>query len=300
MLVYTDQPTGIPTYDRLKLNESLSGEPLFSGQIKKRWQSDDLVIGWMAPKTARFTADWDTITLHSSPFSATGRTGSQKLYSFSRDRGDFSFTPKGFEQSFEVDCEADLFYIAFGSRLKDQYLTQLNPKISFDEHRDYGRSLRKFNELSGLLMDFLVSDGFGGTLRAEALASLLLADTFQQLENKDEQENRHHLSPQKLNLITAFIDEHSDQQITVDMLANLAGISKFHFTRMFKAETSLSPYQYVLRHRIRKAQNLLANSQRSLAEIALDAGFSSQSHLTDAFIRVIGVPPGQFRNDIRE
>lgn len=270
---------------------------------EKRWASDGLVIGWSPSKRAvesEYRTAVDTIVLQNSPFKAIGRTGSQKVSEFQRNRGDFSFTPEGVDQYVRTDCAGELIYVGFDPSFRQQFVDELAPSTSLDDPLLEGRSLLRYDEVSGLLMDFLISDGFGGRLRGEALASILLTGVINQFDGQSIADVRHHLPPQKLQLTIEFIDAHSGDNISVDTLAELAGVSKFHFTRMFKLETGLSPYQYVLRHRLRKAQGLLVNSQNSLAEIALSVGFSSQSHMNETFMRVMGVTPGHYRDTVRK
>ena len=67
------------------------------------------------------------------------------------------------------------------------------------------------------------------------------------------------------------------------------------FTRWFSAEFGVSPHRYVMQARIERAKSLLANTTRPLSEVALDCGFSSQSHLSTVFRRFTGRTPGRFR-----
>ncbi len=267
-------------------------------KVAKRWASDKIIIGWspaMGAVELEHRTLMDNIVLHNNTFEGFGKTGSQKPQNFIRNRGDFSFTPKEVDQYYQTEQQGELVYISFDPKFREEFMTEVAPRISLDEPFVDGQNLKRHDEVTRMLMDFLVSDGFGGKLHGEALAALVLSTVVGQMENRTNISKNYSLSPQKLSLITSFIDSHSDENITVDDLAGLADISKFHFTRMFKQETGLSPYQYILKHRIREAQNLLVTSTKSLAEIALDVGFSSQSHMNEAFKRVIGVTPGFYR-----
>lgn len=82
-------------------------------------------------------------------------------------------------------------------------------------------------------------------------------------------------------------------------LAEEAGIPLPRFSRLFKAATGQTPHQYMIRLRLEKAQDLLANSDCSLAQIAFACGFSSQSHMTDVFRNRMGITPGAIRRAVR-
>lgn len=92
-----------------------------------------------------------------------------------------------------------------------------------------------------------------------------------------------------------YIEGNLAQKITIKELADVAGISMFHFCRVFKKATNQTPYQYVCSRRLLNAQLLMANGQNSLAEIGLSCGFSSQAHFTNAFLKETGMPPGRYR-----
>ncbi len=103
------------------------------------------------------------------------------------------------------------------------------------------------------------------------------------------------LATEVLERLDSFVDANMERKIATEDLASLSGLSMFHFSRKFKLTTGLSPYEYVLVRRVQKARALLINTDRSIAEVALDVGFSSQSHFTTVFKQVLGQTPGRFR-----
>jgi AraC family transcriptional regulator len=84
-------------------------------------------------------------------------------------------------------------------------------------------------------------------------------------------------------------------RLTIDDLARETGLSSYHFSRAFRATTGLTPHRYVLERRIARAKALLRDSDMPIAEVALSVGFSSQTHLTDCFRRLVGTSPGEYR-----
>ena len=98
-----------------------------------------------------------------------------------------------------------------------------------------------------------------------------------------------------LALIDQYILDSLEDKIDLEKLANVAGMQVFAFSRAFKNATGRSPYQHVLNLRIAQARALVITSKLSLAEIAYRCGFSSQSHMTDAFTSRLGVSPGRIR-----
>ncbi len=103
----------------------------------------------------------------------------------------------------------------------------------------------------------------------------------------------------QLRRITAFMNEHAHQDVALDELAALAGLSAKHFARAFRQSTGVPPHRWLIEKRIDRAKALLTGGDLGLAEIALACGFADQSHFTAAFRRGTGVTPGAFRQETR-
>ncbi|MEM6974122.1 MAG: helix-turn-helix transcriptional regulator [Pseudomonadota bacterium] len=103
------------------------------------------------------------------------------------------------------------------------------------------------------------------------------------------------LSSALLRRIDRHIDDTAGAKIENASLAALAGMPAALFQKVFKENTGQTPYQYVLARRLANAKCLVETSTLSLAEIAYRHGFSSQSHMTDAFRAKLGVTPGSIR-----
>lgn len=95
--------------------------------------------------------------------------------------------------------------------------------------------------------------------------------------------------------VQSYIDAHPGENLSLERLSEEARLSKYHFARLFKEETGQTPWAYVQRARIRRAKQLLATTDASLAEIALRTGFFDQSHFTRTFKRLEGTTPGAYR-----
>jgi AraC family transcriptional regulator len=106
------------------------------------------------------------------------------------------------------------------------------------------------------------------------------------------------LSARQLSAVTNFVRDNLARPIRLSELAKLADLSPSQFGRAFKISTGRTPHLWHLDARIDSAKRLLANRRASLAEVALDTGFSEQSHFTRAFRTATGVPPGAWRRHI--
>lgn len=94
--------------------------------------------------------------------------------------------------------------------------------------------------------------------------------------------------------IRHYIDRHAHEVAGLEQLSERANLSKYHFTRVFREATGVTPWTYVREARLRRAKALL-DEGRSLAEVAQEAGFYDQSHLTHVFKAIEGVTPGVYR-----
>jgi AraC family transcriptional regulator len=103
------------------------------------------------------------------------------------------------------------------------------------------------------------------------------------------------IDPKRLKRVLDFIEARIAAEISLDDLAAEACLSPFHFSRMFRAATGLSPHRYVTERRIEAAKEKLRLAQSSLVDIALDTGFGSQSNFIRVFRKMTGVTPGQYR-----
>lgn len=101
------------------------------------------------------------------------------------------------------------------------------------------------------------------------------------------------LSQSKLALVKDYIHNHLHQDLKLAEIAAIAQLSPYHFLRLFKLRTGITPHQYILQCRVNRAKYLLQHSHWSIVEIAAQTGFCDQSHLTRYFKRLIGVTPTQ-------
>jgi len=92
-----------------------------------------------------------------------------------------------------------------------------------------------------------------------------------------------------------YIETHLSRHLTLGELARIAGLSLHHFARMFKRTVGMAPHRYVLERRLERAKGMLCSTGTSLVEISLSTGFSSQSHFTSTFRRLVGPTPTEFQ-----
>lgn len=118
-----------------------------------------------------------------------------------------------------------------------------------------------------------------------------IAGAMYRVENQSELTT--HL--QELLPVARYIEHHYADPISMSEMAEMAGLSSTHFNRRFRQLLRLTPTAYLRSVRVQVAQSLLATTSRTLAEIAVDVGFTDQSHLTRRFREVTGMTPAAWR-----
>ncbi|MGY2226722.1 helix-turn-helix domain-containing protein [Pseudomonas gingeri] len=103
------------------------------------------------------------------------------------------------------------------------------------------------------------------------------------------------LQAYKLRRVIDAMNAQLADDFSLARLAGLAELSAYHFSRMFKRATGLSPSQYFIRLRMARARHLLLETHRSVIDVGLEVGYSSPSHFSQVFRREAGVTPSEFR-----
>jgi AraC-like DNA-binding protein len=100
--------------------------------------------------------------------------------------------------------------------------------------------------------------------------------------------------------VMEWLDQHLDENVSVGDLADVAGLSPSYFRRWFHREVGSSPRDFVTQLRIERAKRLLAETDRSITEIAMELGYSTSAYFTAVFHRETGTTPSEYRRPLRE
>jgi AraC family transcriptional regulator len=139
-----------------------------------------------------------------------------------------------------------------------------------------------------------------GRLRIEQLAQdlashLICAHSSLQQAHRD---RRHTLAPGRLKRAEEFIHANLASELTLQDIADAAGMSLYHFAKAFKQTRGQSPYRYVKEQRLREARTLLHDHSLTISQVAAAVGFS-HSHFTSEFRAHMGMTPTRFRDVLR-
>lgn len=115
------------------------------------------------------------------------------------------------------------------------------------------------------------------------------------VERRPRQRPHLDISPAKLKRVLNYMDDHLAEPIDVSTMAEVVGLSRFHFVRVFKSATGRSPYQHLLHRRVARAQSMIAGGAFSLTAISKTTGFTSPTHFSTCFKRETGMTPSCYR-----
>ena len=133
-------------------------------------------------------------------------------------------------------------------------------------------------------------------LYCESLAMAVLARA---MEFKDGElvavGNRTGLLPWRLRRTIEYMDDNLGEPITLNDIAEHAGLSRMHFAAQFKRATGLSPHAFLMMKRLEMAKAMLLDEELPIVQIAFSVGFRSQAHFTSVFRKATGTTPAHWR-----
>jgi AraC family transcriptional regulator len=155
------------------------------------------------------------------------------------------------------------------------------------------------NQVGRSIVSEMTNESAAGRMFVETasltLAAHLLRAYCDSGSCKSFESTAHRLDHARLRRVLDYISVHLADEIPVAELARVAGLSTFHFARMFTLAVGISPNRYVSRLRLEQAMADVAAGKLSLTQIAFKSGFSSQANFTRAFRRATGITPGEYR-----
>lgn len=176
-------------------------------------------------------------------------------------------------------------------------LTDRLPPRSIEHIRPILEPNAQTEQLGRLLLHLGRIDRGSGALFCSGIVDALLALMLD--PGRGAPAGKRSFAPAEMQRIADFAEDRLGGPLGLSEWSAAFGLPAPEFARRFRATTGSAPYTYFLRRRIDRAQELLSNTDAPLVEIALQVGFCSQSHFTEAFRRATGVAPGQWRRGSR-
>ena len=105
------------------------------------------------------------------------------------------------------------------------------------------------------------------------------------------------LGPARLRRVTELVLAKIEDELSLDEMAQSAGLSTAHFSHMFRKSTGESPHQFVLRQRVERAKEMLREAEQRVLDVAVACGFKTQQHFARVFRRMYGTSPTEYRRE---
>ncbi|HEX2925909.1 MAG TPA: AraC family transcriptional regulator [Ruminiclostridium sp.] len=206
----------------------------------------------------------------------------------------------------EDGCDFIVLYFKFMDQ-SDHALSEvsLGDFINFVSGKESGSFIKlKVSQKNDIivLLNRILKEQVSDQLGSELLNYLMLMELFVLISRalKAEWENSiKNKSPKIKELMQSaiqFVHNNFEREISITDIAKYVFLSPSYFTRAFKEDTGLSPMQYLLNIRIKRACELLLETDQKIGEIALSVGFSNQQRFNDMFKKQISMTPMQYRN----
>jgi len=155
-------------------------------------------------------------------------------------------------------------------------------------------------EIAYAIASELRTETSAGSMLVESLASTIAARLVQKHASTSPARSypllkTEGLDRRRLLRVLDYIEANLEGDLSIDRIASIACLSRYHFARAFRLAVGQPPHRYVSARRLERAKALLTRGDRSLVDIALSLGFSGQANFTRAFTQATGHAPGRYR-----
>jgi AraC family transcriptional regulator len=211
--------------------------------------------------------------------------------------GSICLTPAGQPIAASWDDELECVAVNFEPSFVTQTALANHLSPGFELVEIYRKTDPLIQHIALNLLDELNSEQPTGRIYAESLVQTLVLHLLRNYSTARfaTENSTGGLSGYRLRRVTEFIHEHLEQDLGLAEIADVAGLSQFHFARAFRRSTGLTPQQYIMQKRIEHAKLLLADRDLPLVEVSARVGFKNQSHFTTLFRKFTRLTPKAWR-----
>ena len=151
-----------------------------------------------------------------------------------------------------------------------------------------------------MLLEALKMRQPGSDVMYESLARVFLVKLLNKygLEQQEELEFSRSFTSKHYKKVLDYVAQNYSGNVTLDKVAEVANMSSYHFSRLFKQTIGQSPHQFVMSYRIEQAKKMLKDMNRGMLDIALSCGFADQAHFSRVFKQLTGSPPKVWRQQL--
>jgi AraC family transcriptional regulator len=271
-----------------------------SATARQSWEKIQVEALQHAPGECHHCSHDHTVSLSLAPRPVSlVQTHGTKTFSGLYGKGDLCLVPA--KTPFFARWDSEDFLVQV--QLKDSFVQQVahetldrNPAQT-ELHSEFRTRDPQLESIIMLLLAELQQENLGCQLFAESLANLLAVHLLRKYAGSIFALRQYEggLPQQQVMQVMDYIHDNLSQEIRLADLAQILGLSQFHFSRMFKQSTGIAPHQYLIQQRVERAKVLLKKTNESIVDIAFACGFNSHSHLSQQFRQLTGITPKAYR-----
>lgn len=268
------------------------------------WSKAFMSVQEQLPFKNTFKSRPDILLVNVNSGAMQGRLGAlNRTYDLDRIAGNLSIIPDEVDLDVELKSKISSTHLYIRRSVVDEVAAIIYRKESANVEIAFRPALYDpvLEQLCHAIRDALDTHSPTSALYVEHITHAVAAYLLRHYSNvglqRETVSTNGKLSASLLRRTREMIEGKLGERITLAEIAADTGLGADHFSRMFKQETGLSPYQFVIRRRVDRARHLLAETVVPIAEIAHECGFADQVHLTRAFRRIVGTTPGAYRRE---
>ncbi len=213
------------------------------------------------------------------------------------NNGNLCITPVG--QTIRANWEDKIENLAlfFEPKFVEQIALENNFSSGFEITESYEESDPLIQHMGLALLNEITSGSETDQLYADTLSQSLVIHLLKNYSVSDTntKEAKGGLPGFKLKRVKEFINSNLENNPSLAEIAEIAGLSRYHFSRSFRKSTGMTPQQYVMQQRVERAKLLLRDKDLPIVEVSLQTGFKNQSHFTNIFRKFTKITPRNWR-----
>lgn len=251
-----------------------------------------------ASETPQMTSIGDLICVHLSAPLLVEYQETDKWRNCLMKPGDLFIIPDGASHAARWQEEGEAIIMALEPDLISKIAPEAVKEQKVELIRAKGQSDGLITNIALAFKEELESGGSGGKLYRDSLTNALVAKLLRSHSvTYATYEPVGGLSKRKLNQVIDYVQAHLTEEISLTQMAGVAGLSQFHFSRMFKESVGISPNRYVNNCRVEKAKLLLMQEQLAINKISAACGYKNPSYFIRQFRKITGVTPKVYQGE---
>ena len=206
-------------------------------------------------------------------------------------------TPAGIKSGWKWHAKSKVIVITLDPKKFESFAQkELGVVLGAAQLQDIPQFMDEDIVQAGVMALEALKSQMGSAVMYESFARIFLTKLIQKYgADGEEYEFSKSFSAKHYKRVLDYVAQNFGQEITLEHMATEAGLSPFHFARLFKQTIGETPYQFVMDYRIEQAKKMLADTARPMIDIALSCGFSDQAHFSRVFKQLAGKTPKDWR-----